>query len=333
MINATDSFDEKMIIGEEDFPIQLKETILPWVEEHLTDGFFTSEDGTKIHYHMAIHPQERASIVISHGFCEFVSKYHEVMYYFYQMGYSVFFLEYRGHGFSQRYVKELDCVYVKDYTEYVADLHTFVTKIVFQNSKTKTYFLFAHSMGGCIATLFLEQYPDIFKAAILSAPMLQMNFGKIPKWQVEVMMVVSKIARMDLKYVPGQRGFDNVYAFSTSSTLSETRYAYVFGERQREPHYTSYGGTYAWTRASIRAIRKLHREADRIKTPILLFQAGQDTMVRPEGQNRFAEETKQTKLVCFPDSKHEIFNALEDVRKTYYKMIFEFWEKYLSENA
>lgn len=320
-------FKEDMIIGEDDFSEKLENVIKPWVHNKLQEGFFDSQDGTKIHYHYAIHDEERASVVISHGFCEFVSKYHEVMYYFYQMGYSVFFLEYRGHGFSQRCVEELDRVVVRDYQEYVQDLNGLVEQVVKPMSRTNTYFLFAHSMGGCIATLYLEQHPEVFRAAILSSPLLQMNFKDVPEWAVSALVLWSRIARWDLKYVPGQHGFDNVYVFNTSSCTSEPRYAYVFSERQREPHYTSYGGTYAWTRASIKAIKKAHKNADKVVAPILLFQAGLDSMVKPAGQQRFVSETKNTRLVHYATSKHEVFNATEDVRIPYYKEIFAFLEE------
>ncbi len=66
-------------------------------------------------------------------------------------------------------------------------------------------------MGGAIGTLFLEKYPEVFERAVLSSPMLQVNFGKNPTWLVKVLMALSKILRWDLKYVPGQKGFDHVY--------------------------------------------------------------------------------------------------------------------------
>ncbi len=317
----------KMIIGEEDFPEALKNRILPWVQANLEEGYFQSNDGTKIHYHCAIHPEEKASIVISHGFCEFVSKYYEVMYYFYSVGYSVFFLEYRGHGFSDRTVEEMDRVTVGSYEEYVEDLHGFVEQVVKKNSLSHRYLLFAHSMGGCIASLYLEEHPEIFERAVLSAPLLQMNYGNTSDFAVSILMAISKVLPWDLKYVPGQHGFDNRYAFETSSAQSEPRYAYVFSERQREPHYTSYGGTYAWTRASIKAIKRVHKHLNQIQIPVLICQAGLDNMVRPDGQKRFAEDTVHTRLMTFPTSKHEIFNALYEVRIPYYEAVFGFFEE------
>ena len=183
-----------VLISDEDFAARLEDTIKPWVAEHLQEEYFTSFDGTRIHTHYAIHPKEKASIVISHGFCEFAGKFHEVMYYMYEMGYSVFFIEHRGHGFSDRAdcIHEWDRVYVKDYGEYVQDMHEFMEQVVKKHSLTHKYYLYAHSMGGAIGTLFLEKYPEVFERAVLSSPMLQVNFGKNPTWLVKVLMVLSR---------------------------------------------------------------------------------------------------------------------------------------------
>ena len=45
------------------------------------------------------------------------------------------------------------------------------------NSGEQKLFLFAHSMGGAIGADFLEEYPEYFNSAILSAPMFQVNTG------------------------------------------------------------------------------------------------------------------------------------------------------------
>lgn len=317
---------EHQLFGEEDFAERMETEVKPWIERCLREGYLYSGDRTRLHYCRALHPQEKAAVVFCHGFCEFAGKYHEVMYYFYQMGYSVFFLEHRGHGFSQRYVKDLDRVYVKSYQEYVDDLKAFLDQTVRKESVSKTLFLFAHSMGGAIGALFLEQNPSYFKKAVLSSPMMQMNFGKIPDWQVKLLVFWSRIARWNTGYVPGQHGFDGTYAFDTSSCLSRARYEYVFRLRKEVPEYTTYGGTYAWTRASVQAIKKLAKNAGSVKIPVLLFQAGRDSMVRPEGQRYFAEHAKHVRTVTFPDSKHEIFNATEEIREAYYQEIFAFYE-------
>ena len=106
---------------------------------------------------------------------------------------------------------------------------------------------------------------------------------------------------------------------------SEPRYAYIFNQREQVPQYTSYGGTYAWTRASIKATKQIARDAGKVQIPVLLCQAGRDTMVRAEGQEYFAKNSGNTRIVRFPDSKHELFTATYDIMLPYYEEVFDFY--------
>lgn len=313
--------------GEDDFASAMEQKVAPWRRDFLREGDFSSDDGMSLHYLYARHPKERAAVVISHGFCEFSGKYHEVMYYFYQAGYSVFFIEHRGHGFSGRAVAEPDKVYVDSYDEYVEDLKRFVDGIVIKNSGSGRLFLFAHSMGGAIGALFLEEYPDVFTKAVLSSPMLEMNYGGVPDWAVKFLTVWSRLAGWGERYAPGQHGFDNVYKFDTSSCQSRPRYDYAFRQRQETPEFTTYGGTYAWSRASVSALKKIRRNAAAVQIPVLLLQAGEDTMVKPGGQEYFAKTSGNTRLVAFPGARHELFNALPEQRYRFYREIFAFLEE------
>lgn len=320
---------ELVIFSEEEFREKMDTLVADFRRDHVVDGYFESFDGTRIHYSYCHKEGARGTLVMSHGFCEFFGKYHEVSYYFYEMGYSFYFIDHRGHGYSDRKVKEMDKVFVKSYDEYVEDLKCYMDQVVLPEmdkageSKDKL-FLFAHSMGGAIASLFLEKYPAYFKAAVLSSPMMGMNLGKYPLWVAKTLMFVSKILGWDLNYVPGQKGFDRKPVFATSSTLSEARYNYAFDMRLSDEHFSSYGGCYAWTRASIKATDKLLKNAGKIHIPVLLLQAGRDTMVKAEGHAVFKEKAENVTFVQFPESKHEIFNATNETLPRYYKEVFGF---------
>ena len=69
--------------GEEDFLDKMNNVVLPFFRINMLEGEFKSFDGRSIHYYYLRNPEEKAAIVISHGFCEFNGKYHEMMYYFY----------------------------------------------------------------------------------------------------------------------------------------------------------------------------------------------------------------------------------------------------------
>ena len=121
----------------------------PWLANFVTDGRFTSFDGTKIHYYRALNPQAKAVIVMVHGFCEFFGKFHEPAYDLWENGYSVYFIDQRGHGASGRSVEELDHVDVADFSEYVEDLRTFMDKVVLP--QTQGLFTRAAVAGGSSA--------------------------------------------------------------------------------------------------------------------------------------------------------------------------------------
>ena len=65
--------------------------------------------------------------------------------------------------------------------------------------------------------------------------------------------------------------------------------------------------------------------AGKVKIPVLLCQAGRDTMVRAEGQEYFAKNSGNTRIVRFPDSKHELFTATYDIMLPYYEEVFDFY--------
>lgn len=319
---------EGFFIGEDDWQERVNTDLAEFRQENYKEGTFFGYEEKRIHYVYLKHPDERAAVVISHGFCEFVRKYDELIYYFYQLGYSVYIPEHRGHGYSYREVEEPDKVHVTDFSQYVQDFKIFMDQIVKRESPNAKLFLFAHSMGGCIGVRFLEEYPGYFEAAVLSSPMLELSCGKIPKPMVRLLTTWAKIAGWQTKFVPGKHGFDNKYAFDTSSALSEQRYAYIFKLRQQNVQYQTYGATYGWTKAAIEACKKALKNAGKVEIPILIAQAGQDTMVLPKAQETFAKRAKNATLLRFPDSKHEIFNALEPVRSSFFDRVFSFYEEH-----
>ena len=314
------------MFGEDDFARKMDELVKPFQEAHYLSGDFPGCDFKKIHYTQIIHPQARAAIVISHGFCEFIGKYDEMIYYFYQMGYSVFFPEHRGHGFSYRSTEDLDKVDAIRFYDYVDDLKCFLDMVVRPNCPNLPLYLYGHSMGGAIAAAFLEEYPGYFKAAILSSPMMQMTLGKFPEWAVRLLAAYKLFRKKGEDYIMGSHGFDGIDIFEKSSSLSRARYEYVMDMRRAVKQYRTYGGTYRWIATSLRAQKKIIKKAGRIQIPVLLFQAGLDYKVQPRGQEKFAQRA-QIAIHRYPQSKHEIFNATTEMRKQYYDEIFRFWEQ------
>lgn len=314
-----------MIFSEEKFNEELKYKLLPFVRLNLEDGYITGYDGTRLHYACVSTPAPKAAIVISHGFTEFIPKYYEMIYYFYNAGYSVYIIEHRGHGYSDRMTEDMSMVTVKSFDDYVSDLDTFVHEVVAKREAFRPLYLYGHSMGGAIAAMYLEKYPNIFSKAILSSPMIEMLYGGYSDFAVTSVMLLSRILCWNEKYPPGQGPYSDVYDFEASNTLSEARYNYIHSCMAEDVHYQTRGSSYRWCRAARRASRFIKNNTDKIKIPVLLCQAGNDTLVSDTAQESFIEKLDGGTIKKYSIAKHEIYCASDDILERYYTDILDFW--------
>ncbi len=317
---------EDILIKEKDFAEAMESKVLPFLNNKITHGYFTNRDGMRIHYETMINPMEKASIVMSHGYCEFTTKYAETMYYFYQMGYSVFIVDHRGHGLSDREVSGFSKVHINHFDDYVLDFNEFIEKVVIPESLTEQLVLFGHSMGGGIGALYLEMYPNVFKCAVLSSPMIKLTTGNLNKFLQKTVILLSYLSIFNKKYLPGYHDYDHTFKYPKCSSLSKARYTYQYNEREREEHYRTNGCTYGWSRESFNVSKKIIKNACLVEIPVIIMQASMDALVIPEAQNQFAKLAKNCQVVRFEGSKHEIFNATDDIILEYYNKVFSFIE-------
>ena len=174
------------IVSEDNYSKTMSEEVEPYLNSIKRNGTLSSNrDGHRIYYEIFDVDNEKGSVVILHGFTEFIRKYSEIIFYFNRAGYDVYMIEHYGHGYSERredVSNELSKVAVDDFNVYTEDVKQFVDEVVLPLSSDNKLVLFGHSMGGGIATRFLEIYPDIFDFAILSSPMIGINMGAVPQW-------------------------------------------------------------------------------------------------------------------------------------------------------
>lgn len=325
-VNIVMSDREEIYLGEKEFGERMKQEVEPFLKKYRRYAYFSGYDGTPLFYYAYQLPQAKACVIISHGFCEFAKKYNEVVYYFLRNGYSVYLPEHRGHGYSGRKLKDIDKVHVESFQEYVEDLHIFLEETAAAEQTKKV--LYAHSMGGAIAAMYLERYSDDFDAAILSSPMFRMKTGRYPAIVAKVTTNFYNAVGKGERYAAGQREFEEHPEDDCGNCVSRERYAYIFDKRLKDMQYHTSGGTYAWVSAAMKAEKVLMKKENlnRIRTPILLFEAGEDRLVDNMAIERFARQTGQTELIRMPDSRHEIYNAGDTERKNYYDRMFEFLE-------
>lgn len=308
---------------------KMKKVAVPKLDSVKESGYYTSSDGIKIYYDKFKNEDEKAVVVISHGFCEFAEKFEEVIYYFLCKGYSVYIPEHRGHGKSDRETADLSKVYVDGFDKYVNDFYGFVKDIVRKENPNQKLVLYAHSMGGAIGALVLEKYPDLFECAVLTSPMLKMRYNGMPAFVANLLRIYAAFFPVKRKYVPGQGVFDGKRDAENGCCMSKERYEYMFRKRENNDRYHMNGATYGWSVSAMKATGKLQRDARNVKIPVLLFQASNDDVVDNRGQNRFAEKNKNVILIQIPNSKHEIYGSNYSTIKWYYDVMWKFLDKHL----
>ncbi|MBR6382327.1 MAG: alpha/beta fold hydrolase [Lachnospiraceae bacterium] len=319
------------LLGESDYLPAMEGPVAAWLRDTVLSGNLSSFDDTALRYYYAIPEGAKGIVLMVHGLSEFFGKYHEMAWYFYRSGFGFFFLEQRGHGYSGGKLPDAaDIVVIDDFRTYMKDLKCFYDRIVDPRSEGLPKVIFAHSMGGAVSALFLENYPGLFKGAVFSSPMFRLSTGgQGPVVVLAVKTFVKLTGRMELPG-PGQHRFDRTPVFETSSALSKARYDYLFRQRLEDSHYQTYAASYAWIFASIEVGKRLMKGTGKLTLPMTIFTAGQDKLIDPEGYAEFAKRVPKAVFVHYESSRHEIYNADDDVRIDYYEKLLLTLDQYLS---
>ncbi|MGY4828387.1 alpha/beta fold hydrolase [Sphaerotilaceae bacterium SBD11-9] len=295
------------------------------VLEHanLTRGSFSGVGGATLHYRLYTHRAEsRGGVVISSGRTEGLAMYQETIYDLVRNGYSVYIHDHRGQGFSQRLLSDDKTIgYVEEFNNYVIDLARFIDGPVraARAQADTPLFLLAHSMGGAIAALYLEDRPDRrIAAAALITPMMEPWVATGPDPGTATKLVDAYCS----EHAEQQRGpigrflaeryadgspFDEQYAAlqkiaantSNDLTHSALRFARHWQARDQarctgadcgSPHAKVGGVSFRWLNQSCMATERARGPAAaRIIQPVLLLQGQNDTVVKPGAQKEFCK--------------------------------------------
>jgi len=315
-------------ITEERYEEQMRTEVEPYVKARMEYGFFEREKGQKLYYEHCKADEPKGVIVISHGFTESVRKFTESAYYMLQNGYDVWGLDHRGHGRSYRNNRNPYVVHVERFSNYVKDLHYFTENLVIPASGKLPIYLYCHSMGGCIGAWTIEAYPRLFKKAVLSSPMLGLSFGKIPVPVVYAAASLKGIGSRKKNALKAVESFPQEPDFENSCDSSAVRYHYYYNKRLSDTALQTTDPSINWGKQSVKACARVTSriETAKIKIPVLLIQAGNDTVVKNASQDLFASRVKSCELIRVPDMKHELYMTDSDVLIPYWEKIFAFFK-------
>lgn len=308
-------------IPEETYAQEMRQVVEPYLSKYRRTGMLEG-----LYYEFYRHEKPRGTIVISFGFSESCEKYHELIYYMHREGYQAAVMDHRGHGRSKRQIADLTLVHVENFSRYVEDLHLFIRTVVLPESRGIPLYLYAHSMGGCIGTLYLEQHPKVFQKAVLSAPMYGINNGKIPDFAAGMLCRGAILLGKKKEKLFTMGGFDSEEPFEASGCDSPARHDYYLRLRREHREYQTSAATYGWANQALSAGRRAIAvpNAGKIHIPVLLFQAARDTFVRGREQDLFLSRIRDGRKITVR-SRHEINRMPANKLEKYMHKIFDFY--------
>ncbi|WP_445774334.1 alpha/beta fold hydrolase [Shewanella sp.] len=286
---------------------------------------FCTPDGVNIAFAYIEHPDSQKAIVISNGRVESYIKYKELMFDLYQQGFSVYALDHRGQGLSDRLTHNPHQGYVEKFSDYTNDLNQFITEIVAPN-KHKELFMLAHSMGSTIATDYIHHHPNTFTAAVFSAPMLGI---KLPFSPSLVRWLANKFdnshisnGKVNSRYVLGGSGYQAVTFKRNQLTHSKPRYLQYRNLFDATPKAQLGSPTNRWLLEAMKAADQSIEYAKNSKTPILILQAEKDSIVCNKAQNLAL--SSQCHKVVIEGAYHEVFIETDQMRNIALSYTLEF---------
>jgi len=271
-------------------------------------------------------PQYGTALVL-HGFTENAYKFAEVIYSLLQNGFSAVAYDQRGHGRSWRdeaVRADLSLTHVGRFEEYVEDLEAVYAQVL--SGMPSPLVLFAHSMGGAVAGLFLEKHPDAFSRAALCAPMIAPNRGGVPLGVSRLICRGAKLLGKGGKRIFLSRPYAGPEDFDTSCATSRERFDWFDRVKNQREEFHNNGPTYNWTLESLNVTKKLLAKgaAEKIACPVRLYTADADGSVLPDAQAAFIARVKQGKREFVQGSRHEIYRSADEVLFPWWHGVLQF---------
>ncbi len=281
---------------------------------------FSGINNIRINYAYFLQKETLPNLILIPGRCESYLKYKELCFDLYRQGYNIFIIDHRGQGLSERLLENPNKGYVDDFQNYVDDLKIFINGVVNKFSTTKPYFL-AHSMGGAIATRYLQSYPGTIQAAVLLSPMMGFNSGTIPENVAEILVKKAEQMNQWLSdkpwYFLGQQNFIPTLFTDNKLSHSPARYQEYIDLYLSVPEIQLGGVTVKWLVEGIKAQEEIFVNLDKITCPVQVIQASDDIIIKNQAQNDFCLKLHQRMPLSCPNGKPVVIEG------AYHELLFE----------
>jgi len=272
----------------------------------------------------------RHLIIFLNGRVEFLEKHHETIQELNWKGYDVVSMDWRGQGLSSRMLPEQHKGYVASYTDYLTDLHQFITQIVCPQTQ-KSVSILAHSMGSHIALRYVHDYPDVVEKLVLLSPMIDIVTSPFPKWLVQSLTRLMIRSGFQYQYAPGESNYllSKEKFHKNRLTSDPLRFMDEKKAISVNPKLALGGVTYGWLAATFDSINIVTHPGymRQIRKPVLMIIAGQDRIASVKAPQILCNEMVNGRYTIIPSSRHEILKETDVIRSIFWEIFDQFMKE------
>jgi alpha-beta hydrolase superfamily lysophospholipase len=254
-------------------------------------GELRSSDGLRLHFRSWTIPRPRAALLAVHGLGEHSGRLASPAAELARRGIDVFALDLRGHGLS---VGRRG--HAASFARLLDDVRALHREVARRHPSLPTL-LFGHSLGGLVATRYLQSHPaPPLRGAVLSAPQLGLG-RRVAGWRRALARTLEPVlpslqapSRIDAEWLSHDP--EEVAAYREDPLVHGWITPRLFTEMER-------------------AMRLALAERERIGIPLLVLVPEADRLVDPEATLRFCRGMP-FEVRRYPDLLHE---PLHEVRR------------------
>lgn len=279
-------------------------------------GHFKGARGESLRYgQLTNHKTPRAHIVYLMGLSEFSEKTFELAHDFNNMACNFSVFDRHGQGKSPRFLKDAHKQHSDGTAADIEDIVRFCEKNI---PAGEPIVLLGHSTGGLLAIEAIAKRPDLFKGAILNAPLIGFETPPV-KNRERFWATIPLPDWVEEQYIPGGRPFTSrkdspMKPEDFSSDPARNKLDDLW--RENNPELQTGSPTIGWVQNMCKTIMHLRKNgfAEKIKTPVLIFTGGKDKLVNNDHIRKFADRLPNAEIYNFPDGKHELLIEKDSIR-------------------
>jgi alpha-beta hydrolase superfamily lysophospholipase len=258
------------------------------VVEPTARGARAAPDGTALAWARWDRPEPVGRVVILHGYGEHGERYAHIAAWLWSLGWSVSSMDQRGFGRSGGPRGDSQGLQA-----FVDDLRRFVPG---ERLPERPLVLLAHSFGGLVALAALAQDPTLAAGAILSSPSLVLrSFPRSIRLIRKILLRLAPHLSLDLP--------NNKDLVCSDPDMVARYWADPLCHRRM---------TAAYSQIFAEGLAFLLARADQVVTPLLVLEAGEDTVADPDAARAFWEQVPAARLERhrLAGFRHEVFHDL-----------------------